>query len=268
VLESLTARDLIAWAIQTFGDRFAISTSLQVDDLVVVDMAVAINPAVRVFTLDTGRLPQETYDVIDAVRQKYGISVEVVAPDHNEVARMTTRHGANLFYRDTSLRKLCCHIRKTRPLERTLAGLDAWASGLRREQSPERASTPKAEYAGGRSPLNEMSSFSPVIGAAASAQGGQGSRGCWKLNPLAEWTSTQLEEYVTRHDVPRHPLTARGYPSIGCAPCTRAVAPGEHERAGRWWWEQNDSKECGLHVSPDGQMRRTLDVLLDDILVR
>jgi thioredoxin-dependent adenylylsulfate APS reductase len=240
VLESLPARDLIAWAIQTFADRFAISTSLQVDDLVVVDMAVAINPAVRVFTLDTGRLPQETYDVIDAVRQKYGISVEVVAPDHNEVARMTTRHGANLFYRDTSLRKLCCHIRKTRPLEQTIAGLDAWASGLRREQSPERASTPKAEDAGGR----------------------------WKLNPLAEWTSTQLEEYVARHDVPRHPLTARGYPSIGCAPCTRAVAPGEHERAGRWWWEQNDSKECGLHVSPGGQMRRTLDVLLDDILVR
>jgi thioredoxin-dependent adenylylsulfate APS reductase len=239
-LHSLPAPDLLEWAIRTYGSRFAISTSFQADGLVLVDMAARVDRSVRVFSLDTGRLPQETYDVMDAVREKYGIRVELVSPDAGEVERMTTLHGPNLFYRDTALRKLCCHIRKTRPLERKLAGFDAWAVGLRRDQSAERASIAKAEYTAGK----------------------------LKLSPLADWTSAQVEEYVARHDVPRHPLSQRGYPSIGCAPCTRAVAPGEHERAGRWWWETDGSKECGIHVTPEGQMRRAVDVLLEDILVR
>jgi phosphoadenosine phosphosulfate reductase len=239
-LEAMSAQDLLGWAIAGFGPRFAISTSFQTDGLVLIDMAARIDPAVRVFTLDTGRLPQETYDAMEAVRERYGVQVEVVAPDAAEVERMTTLHGVNLFYRDPALRKLCCHIRKTRPLERKLAGLEAWAVGLRREQSAGRAHVPKVETADGR----------------------------LKLSPLADWSAAQVEEYVERNAVPRHPLTARGYPSIGCAPCTRAITPGEPERAGRWWWEDDASKECGIHVTPTGQMRRDLDVLLEDILVR
>lgn len=238
-LETMSAQELMQWALDSYGSRFGISNSFQAEDLVLVDMAARLDPSVRVFTLDTGRLPQETYDVIDAARDRYGLKVEVVAPDTGEVERMTTRHGANLFYREVVLRKLCCHIRKTRPLERKLAELDAWAVGVRREQSPERAGVMKAAWTDGR----------------------------LKLSPLADWTAAQVEDYVARHGVPRHPLAARGYPSIGCAPCTRPVAPGEHERAGRWWWEQDASKECGIHVTPEGEARRALDVLLEDILV-
>jgi thioredoxin-dependent adenylylsulfate APS reductase len=238
-LESLPAEELLGWAIRRYDQRFAISTSFQKHGLVMIDMAARIDPSVRVFTLDTGRLPQETFDVMEAVREKYGVRIEVVAPDAGEVERMTTLHGANLFYGDPALRKLCCHVRKTRPLERKLREVDAWAVGLRREQSEERASIARVESADGR----------------------------LKLSPLADWTSEQVERYVIERQVPRHPLEEKGYTSIGCAPCTRAVRPGEHERAGRWWWEQDGSKECGIHVTPNGQMRRELDVLLEDILV-
>jgi len=239
-LNALDARQLLEWAIQAYGSRFAIATSFQTDGLILIDMAARIDSSVRVFTLDTGRLPQETYEAMDAVRDKYGIRVETVFPDAGEVERMTALHGANLFYRDAAFRKLCCHVRKTRPLERKLAGFDAWAVGLRREQSEERASLARAEMVDGR----------------------------LKLSPLADWTAAQVQEYLERNDVPQHPLTARGYASIGCAPCTRPISSGEHERAGRWWWESDGSKECGIHVTPEGQMRRTLDVLLEDILVR
>jgi phosphoadenylyl-sulfate reductase (thioredoxin) len=238
-LETLPAAELLDWAIRTYGSRFAISTSFQQDGLVLIDMAARIDPSVRVFTLDTGRLPQETFEVMEAVREKYGVRIEIVAPDAGEVERMTTLHGANLFYRDTALRKLCCHVRKTRPLDRKLEELDAWAVGLRREQSEERAAISKVAHVDGRV----------------------------KLSPLADWTAAEIESYIAAHGVPRHPLSERGYSSIGCAPCTRAVRAGESERAGRWWWEQDGSKECGIHVTPDGQMRRALDVLLEDILV-
>ena len=201
-LEALTAEELIGWAIATYGARFAISSSFEAEGVVLIDMAARINQTVRIFTLDTGRLPQETYEMVDAVRDRYGVGVEVVAPDAGEIERMTTRHGVNLFYRDVTYRKLCCHIRKTRPLERKLAGFDAWAVGLRREQSPERASVPKAEWVDGR----------------------------LKLSPLADWTAAQIDEYVERHRVPRHALTARGYTSIGRAPCTRPVERGELAR--------------------------------------
>lgn len=237
-LQSFNAAELLEWGLQTYGRQFAIATSFQAEGMVLVDMAARLDPSVRVFTLDTGRLPEETYQMIDTVRDRYGISVEVVCPDAGEVERMTTRHGVNLFFREPGLRKLCCQVRKVRPMERKLGELSAWAVGLRREQSAERADTAKAEMVGER----------------------------LKLSPLADWTAAQVAEYLSEHDVPRHALYARGYTSIGCAPCTRAVQAGEPERAGRWWWEENMSKECGLHVSPDGRLRQALDVLLDDIL--
>lgn len=241
-LSLLSAEDLLAWAIDNYGSRFAIVTAFQPEGMVLVDMALRYAPATRIITVDTGRLPQETYDIMDAVRLRYGNGVEVILPDADEVERMVGRHGVNLFRADPSLRKLCCQIRKVRPLTRRLAqSVDVWAAGLRRQQSAERASVGKVEAEGG-------------------------DLGLIKLNPLADWTREQVDEYVARHAVPIHPLLSQGYATVGCAPCSRAVAAGEDDRAGRWWWEQDGGKECGIHVAPDGKFKRTLDVLLEEIL--
>jgi phosphoadenosine phosphosulfate reductase len=183
---------------------------------------------VRVITLDTGRLPGETLDMIDAVRTRYGIAVEVVRPDAAEVDDMVQRHGRDLFRESVELRELCCSVRKVRPLQRKLAELSAWATGLRREQSTARAGVAAAEMVDGR----------------------------LKLNPLAQWTRDQVDQYTREHDLPVHPLYAKGYATIGCEPCTRALSPGEDERAGRWWWEAGAHKECGIHITPAGAVRR------------
>ena len=230
---------MLEWAIGAYGSRFGVCTSFQAEGMVLIDIAVRIHPSVRVFTIDTGRLPQETYDVMETIRERYKIPVEIVVPDHAEVETMTTRHGVNLFYEDVALRKLCCHIRKVRPLERKLAEFDAYAVGLRRGQSGERADVEQAVEQGGKI----------------------------KLSPLANWSAEQVEDYLVRYNVPRHPLQAKGYATVSCAPCSRAIQPGESERAGRWWWEDGESKECGIHFTPSGAMKRTLDVLLDEILV-
>ena len=241
-LSPLSAEDLVAWAIDNHGSRFAVVTAFQPEGMVLVDMALRYAPGTRIVTVDTGRLPQETYDIMDAVRLRYGTGVEVILPDGDEVERMVGRHGLNLFRADPSLRKLCCQIRKVRPLERRLAlNVDVWATGLRRQQSAERASVGKVETE-------------------------SGGAGRIKLNPLADWTREQVDEYVARHSIPVHPLLSQGYRSVGCAPCSRAVTPEEDERAGRWWWEQDGGKECGIHVAPDGKFKRTLDVLLEEIL--
>ena len=241
-LSLLSAEDLIAWAIDNHGSRFAVVTAFQPEGMVLVDMALRHAPGTRIVTVDTGRLPQETYDIMDAVRLRYGTAVEVILPDGDEVERMVGRHGVNLFRADPSLRKLCCQIRKVRPLERRLAkSVDVWAAGLRRQQSVERASVGKVEFEAGGS-------------------------GRIKLNPLADWTREQVDEYVERHRIPVHALLHQGYRTVGCAPCSRAVEAGEDERAGRWWWELEGGKECGIHVTPDGKFKRTLDVLLEEIL--
>ncbi|MBV8820292.1 MAG: phosphoadenylyl-sulfate reductase, partial [Acidobacteriaceae bacterium] len=224
----------------TYSSRFAIVTSFQAEGMVLVDMAARMDPNVRVVTIDTGRLPDETYEMIETVRERYQIRVETIAPAGDEVAAMVTRFGPNLFYQDTDKRKLCCEIRKVRPLGRKLAEVDAYAVGLRREQSELRADVLKTESDQGR----------------------------LKLSPLADWTRAEVWRYVAENDVPVHPLYARGYASIGCGPCTRAIAPGDGERAGRWWWENDAAKECGIHVSPDGRMQRQLDVMLDEVLTR
>ncbi len=228
---------MLAWALSTYRESLAISTSFQKEGMVVIDMAVRIDPRVRVFTIDTGRLPEETHQMMETVRQRYGIPVEIVFPEAAEVESMIAAHGPNLFYRDAVLRKLCCHVRKVRPLERKLATLSAWVVGLRRSQMESRAHTPKVETRDG------------VV----------------KISPLADWSKAQVEDYLGRHGVPVHPLYAKGFPSIGCGPCTRAVFDCEDERAGRWWWEQGMEKECGIHITAGGQVLRQADALLAEI---
>jgi phosphoadenosine phosphosulfate reductase len=228
-LENLTAGELISWAIETYATEFAIATSFQKEGMVIVDLACRSGfEKCRVFTLDSGRLPDETHQMIETVRERYGISVEVVTPMQEDVEAMVSAHGLDLFYQSPDLRALCCEVRKVRPLQRKLREFKAWASGLRREQSETRAGVRKVEEVDGR----------------------------LRLSPLADWTAEQVDMYIREHDVPLHPLYLRGYTSIGCAPCTRAVEAGEDQRAGRWWWEQESRKECGIHFAANGTVER------------
>lgn len=214
--------EVLRWGFDHFdAGRIALCTSLQHEGMVLLDMAHRLNPGVQVFTIDSGRLPQETLDLVEEVRRRYGIQVEVVYPDAAEVGELVTAHGPNLFYESAELRLSCCDVRKVRPLKRRLSRLDAWISGLRRGHNAERAAV-------------EVVQVDAVHG------------GITKLNPLAAWTEAQVMEYVAEHRLPRNALYSRGYTSIGCAPCTRATEPGEDPRAGRWWWEQG-ARECGIH---------------------
>jgi thioredoxin-dependent adenylylsulfate APS reductase len=222
--DDASAEELLTWALETFHPRLAISAAGGVDGLALVDMAWRINPDVRVFTLDTGRLPPETYVLFEEVRERYGIDVEFEVPNGNDVAKLSTTYGPNLMYRSVDLRLACCNVRKVEPLKRKLATLDAWIAGLRREQWVSRRNIAKVEL--DREHGNIV-----------------------KLNPLADWSLDRVWDYVRTNEVPYHELFDHGYTSIGCAPCTRAVLPGEPERAGRWWWEEDTDKECGIHCS-------------------
>jgi thioredoxin-dependent adenylylsulfate APS reductase len=236
--EQLSAETFLEWAVCEFGDSLAIVTSFQAEGMAILDLAAKIEPRIRVVTVDTGRLPAETRHMTEVVRKRYGVSVEVCEPDPAEVAAMVDRHGSNLFYQDVALRRLCCEVRKVRPLQRKLQTLGAWVSGIRRSHSESRADVPKLDF----------------------------TEGVWKLCPLADWTARRVWEYIEANEVPVHPLYYQGYTSIGCEPCTRAQRPGEDERAGRWWWERDADKECGIHFSPDGRAERKLDVLLSQIV--
>ena len=222
--EQMAAQDVVRLAHDRFGRRVALSSSFGAEDMVLIDMLMCVDPQARIVTLDTGRLPQETYNVMDATRERYGAAIEVFFPQADAVQAMVAKHGVNLFYHSVDLRKLCCGIRKTEPLKRALAGLDAWITGLRREQSVTRTAVHKIEW----DESNQLI----------------------KVNPLADWTQDDVWTYIREHNVPYNALHDRGYPSIGCAPCTRAIQPGEDQRAGRWWWEHPETKECGLHVAP------------------
>ncbi|MFW6206811.1 MAG: phosphoadenylyl-sulfate reductase [Gemmatimonadota bacterium] len=235
--------DVIEWAYETFGSRVGIVTALQVDGMVTLDMAYDIAPDdVRVITVDTGRLPQETYDFIDQVRERYPrASVEVLLPDHEEVEAMVARSGVNLFRQSVPLRFVCCHVRKVRPLTRALRGLDAWFTGLRRDQWASRAAIRKVEL-------------------------DHDHGGLVKLNPLADWTKEEVWQYLEDYDVPTHPLYAKGYTSIGCTPCSRPIEEGEDDRAGRWWWEEDAPKECGIHCPIDtGNFEHEAEMILAEI---
>lgn len=214
------AAQVLAWADARFGERAGIASSFGVEDVVLIDLAAQHAPRLRVFTLDTGRLPPETYEVMEQVRRRYGVVIESFFPDRDAVEKLEREKGFFSFRRSVEERKECCGIRKLEPLARALASRDAWVTGLRREQSPTRAAVETVE-------IDE--------------------RGLFKLNPLADWSEAQVWKYARERQVPLNALHAQGYPSIGCAPCTRAVAPGEDVRAGRWWWESPEHKECGLH---------------------
>ena len=222
--ENLTTLDMVAWALERFAPRIALACSFQAEESVLIDLMHRVRGAdFRVFTLDTGRLNQETYDCMDAIRERYGIQIEVFFPDSEGVEKMVRENGLNLFYNSVELRRLCCGVRKLEPLNRALKGLDAWITGLRREQAVTRADVRKIE-------LDEE--HDNII----------------KINPLVDWNYDDVWDYVHRNSVPYNRLHKQGYPSIGCAPCTRAVKPGEDLRAGRWWWENPNAKECGLHL--------------------
>ncbi len=224
-LEGAEPLAILGWAYERFGS-VAIVASFQAESCALIDMATRLAPAerVRVITLDTGWLPPETHALIARMRERYHVPIAVWRPDPAAVDRMEADHGRALFRRSVALRRLCCEVRKQAPLARALQGTEAWITGLRRDQAPSRCDTPVVE--------------------ADLANGGIA-----KIAPLVRWTAAQVDAYLERCDVPRHPLYAHGYTSIGCAPCTRATRPGEDPRAGRWWWEVGEPKECGLHPS-------------------
>jgi phosphoadenosine phosphosulfate reductase len=215
--------ELLARSARQFAGRIALASSFSLEDQVVTDMLQKVAPEVPIFTLDTGRLPQETHDCVEATRRRYGIQVEMLSPDAAEVEAMVLQFGPNLFRASVERRRQCCQVRKVHPLRRRLATLDAWITGLRREQAATRGEVRRVEW--------------------------DEAGGLVKLNPLADWTTDQVWAYISEHAVPYSRLHDQGYPSIGCAPCTRAVAGGEDIRAGRWWWEEPEHKECGLHVA-------------------
>ncbi|MDO9372428.1 MAG: phosphoadenylyl-sulfate reductase [Gammaproteobacteria bacterium] len=224
----MTLNDKIAQAaslLKTIASDYAPATfasSLGAEDMVLTDLICKHAPDISLFTLDTGRLPEETYQLIQRVRERYGLPLRVYFPQHEAVEEFVSSHGPNAFYESVALRKHCCHIRKIEPLRRALAGHKAWVTGLRREQSATRKDAQVQE----RDADNRMQKFSPLI----------------------EWTEQDVWDYIRRFDVPYNTLHDKGYPSIGCAPCTRAITAGEDVRAGRWWWEHEDLKECGLHA--------------------
>ncbi len=220
---ALSTADLLGWAFEKFHPKLALACSFQVESSVLIDLIHRLRGAdFRVFTLDTGRLNQETYDCMEAIRARYGIEVEVFFPAAARVEEMVRQHGMNLFYDSIERRKLCCGIRKVEPLKRALGGLDAWMTGVRREQGVTRAETRKVEI-------------------------DREHGGIVKINPLADWSRRQVWDYIAAHKVPYNRLHDRGFPSIGCAPCTRAIKAWEDQRAGRWWWEAPQTRECGLH---------------------
>jgi phosphoadenosine phosphosulfate reductase len=217
--------DLLKQATAEYSPDVVFACSFGAEDVVLFELIAKHAPSIRIITLDTGRLPQETYDVMDACREKYGLNVEIHFPEAADVEQMVREKGVNLFYQSIENRKLCCEIRKVRPLKRALEGARAWVTGLRREQAASRMDM---------QPIEDDAAF-----------------GIRKFNPLIEWSEKDIWDYIHTNDVPYNRLHDQFYPSIGCAPCTRAIATGEDPRAGRWWWENEDAvAECGLHVNP------------------
>ncbi len=200
----------------------ALASSLGAEDMVLTDMIDRNAINIEIFTLDTGRLPEQTYQLMAQMRERYAVPLVVYAPEASGLETYATDNSPNAFYESVALRRECCYIRKVKPLKRALAGRRAWITGQRREQSPVRQDLPFEER--------------------------DAENGLAKFNPLADWSGEEVWTYIHHHSVPTNTMHDIGYASIGCAPCTRAIKPGEDERAGRWWWEEPEHKECGLHV--------------------
>ena len=209
----------------------ALASSLSAEDMVITDAILRDKLDIEIFTLDTERLHADTLNVIAAIRKRYGYDVRVLRPDPEAVARYVADFGRDAFYESVELRKRCCHIRKVEPLARALKGKEAWITGQRRDQAVTRSELKVQEYDAARAKV--------------------------KFNPLADWSGDEVWTYIRAFDVPYNALHDQGYRSIGCAPCTRPTVAGEDVRAGRWWWEQPDARECGLHVEPDGRLARS-----------
>lgn len=219
--ETASAQEVVNWFVEEYKGKIALSSSLGAEDQVLTDMVAKSRVETTIFTLDTGRLFSETYDLISRTCNKYKLKIKVYFPDHNEVEEMVNEKGMNLFYNSIENRKLCCQIRKLKPLKRAFKGLDAWICGLRADQAVTRQNVKVVEW-------DELNNI-------------------LKINPLVSWSEEQVWAYIKENKVPYNKLHDKDYPSIGCQPCTRAVMEGEDVRAGRWWWESPDSKECGLH---------------------
>jgi phosphoadenosine phosphosulfate reductase len=230
-LNAMKPEALYSWALRVYGDRAGIITSFQDTGCVMIDMMRRAAPGLRVITIDPLRLPEESYAHTAAVEARYGITVERFQPDPDALGRMVKQHGEYLFFDSKPKQEHCCGVRKVEPNHRALATLDVWFTGLRRDQSPTRTTTARAQWVlrGGRSIL--------------------------KLAPLADWTAAEIREYMSSHDVPLHPLYAQGYTSLGCVICTTPTQPHEPTRAGRWRWFnylEQDGKECGIHIGGSG----------------
>ncbi|MEI6140714.1 MAG: phosphoadenylyl-sulfate reductase [Mariniphaga sp.] len=219
--ENATAEELLKGFLSSFKGTIALSSSLSIEDQVLTHIICNIDKTTKIFTLDTGRLFPDTYDLIHRTNSKFGIKMKVYFPEAGEVEQMVNTKGINLFFESVENRKLCCNLRKIRPLKRAFQGLEVWICGLRREQSVTRQDMQRIEWDEGN--------------------------GIIKLNPLIDWTEDEVKEFIKINGIPYNPLHDKGFPSIGCQPCTRAIFPGEDIRAGRWWWENPETKECGLH---------------------
>lgn len=217
-----SAEEVLKFAEETFKDKVALASSFGAEDVVLIDLITKFAPKITIFTLDTGRLNEETYEVAEEIRKKYNINIKSYFPKTDDVEQLEKEKGFFSFRESLENRKECCRIRKIEPLKRALSELKAWITGLRKEQVVTRTNIHKIE-------LDENNN---II----------------KFNPISDWTEKQVWDYIKENNVPYNKLHDKNFPSIGCAPCTRAIKPGEDFRAGRWWWERPEQKECGLHV--------------------
>lgn len=222
-LANYSAQEILEWVVENFEiEGIALASSMGAEDQVLTDMILSGGSKIDIFTLDTGRLPEETYKVIQEVEDKYGRNIEVVFPESLSVQDFVNNYGINSFYQSIENRKECCRVRKIEPLKKRLKGLNIWITGLRKDQSITRDKLQKIEYDEGF--------------------------GLLKLSPLADWSESDVWDYIKKNKVPYNKLHDKGYPSIGCGPCTRAVKTGDDIRSGRWWWEKPEHKECGIHI--------------------
>lgn len=223
--QNAKAEEIIKIAFEEFGDKITFASSLGEEDQIITDMIAKVAPKVSVFTLDTGRLFQETYELLEKTQKRYNLNYNILFPSSEAVEKMVAEKGINLFYGSVENRKLCCGIRKIEPLKRAIANVDAWMTGLRRAQSVTRTSMKAFEWDDTNKKI--------------------------KVNPLIDWSLDDVRTYIKENDVDISPLHAKGFVSIGCSSCTRAIKEGEDIRAGRWWWETPEQKECGLHNNPN-----------------